>query len=257
MGDNIQIYTTNLFEKATVTATSNSAYGEYVLDNNNKSFWASQGSSDGDTQVLTLTLDNAVDIDTILVAGNNFKTGTIQYYNGSWNTAVTVSSVLGDRLIDLGSVKTDVTAIRCSISHTEVVDEEKYCSMFIGCLLRFELSTNPRKVTPELRLSRDIQTNKRGQSNISRNGSYTFNVAMDFNNIGTTDTLTEFNNLTELLLTGESFLLNLTGDTEQNRIPYTWNDIRKMAISKNAKIPLSAGCHSGGNNLKINMIEVK
>lgn len=257
MGDNIQFYTTNRFEGAAASATSNNDYANVVLDNDNRSYWASSGSSDGDNQGMSLELVDAVDIDHILLLGNNFKTGIVEYYDGSWHTAVTISSTLTDRLIDLGSVKTGATSIRFNVTETETADNEKRCAMFVGCLLRFELQVNPGKVVPEIKNSIDINTNSRGLINLSRNGNDIFALQLDFKNLGSPDSEDDFNNLIEIQRTRESFLINLTGDTERGDIPYTWNWIKKMAIISNGKIPLSAGIHGCGINLSMNLAEVK
>lgn len=135
-------------ESASATASSNSANANLALGNDKFFKWESNGSSDGDTQTLTITPNNTITASRLFILGHNLKdftvsvtgqniTGLESGFTADFGGAATLVS--GD--IDQDDLSTDtayyefdsvsITELVISATHTQVADEEKRITQVI------------------------------------------------------------------------------------------------------------------------------
>ena len=259
MGNYAQFYYTNQFKDATITTADSTVLtnADNMLDGNDRVYASSVGSADATTESWVLTISEAVSIDTIFLLGNNLKTAAISYYDGSWNTAESITVNKENKKIDLGSTKTGVTAIRIVATHTDAANLEKRVAQFIGTLLNFELAVPPEKIIPGLTVNASSKTNIDGQFVYHKMGQDMFTAEMAFKNLGSSGSETDFTNIYEFIRTREAFLLLLCGDTERSRRPYTFGDLKEMCIMNTSVTnAYSAGCDTAGDTVSILMKEL-
>ncbi len=255
MGDTIQLYKPNVLEDATISVTTNSDSKEYMVDNDNRTYYMTQ-NADTTTQYWTFTFTQPVDITHVFLLKNNIPTGVLQKQTasgGAWSTITSWSSdVDPERKIATGSIT--IYGLRLQASRADV--GELWISEFIACELDFELQRNPENINyiPSVLNTQSIDLD--GKLLFQKHGQAVMRYEMQFNNLGSTGSTTDATNIMTLLESRESRLVNLCGDTEQTNWPYRWQDIKKMVITNDTQVIYSAGVASCGDGLQLNWEEI-
>ena len=127
-----------LRDGASITASTNDAISNYLLNYDLFTRWISSGSDDTTQETLEIALDSSITIDRILVRRHNWKEFTAQYWNGSafvdFTTAFGIDGALGGGIsetafsqdtayYEFAAVST--TRVKFTIDKTQTVDAEK------------------------------------------------------------------------------------------------------------------------------------
>ena len=141
----IKFFKKNESANGTVSATSGDGSSKFILDLDVDTYWTSVGSSDSETETLTISFNGSKTIDRILLLDHNFKSFNVKYYNGV--TYVAFANVIGiggtslsgitettfsqdSSYYEFDSVTTE--AIQISVTTTQTTDAEKYLSQAIA-----------------------------------------------------------------------------------------------------------------------------
>lgn len=140
----IKFFKKNQGADATVSATSGDGAAKFIIDLDVDSYWTSVGSSDAETETLTIQFDGSKTLDRILLLDHNFKSFTVKYYDGS--SYVAFSNVVGingslsgitetafaqdSSYYEFDSVTT--LSIQIAVTTTQTTNAEKYLSQAIA-----------------------------------------------------------------------------------------------------------------------------
>ena len=133
-----------LNDGATITASSGDASGDFIIDRNPITYWRSVGSTDAATETVEVILTSAQTIDRIFLLDHNFKSFNIKYdLAGVYTHFANVTSLDGamanitetayardTSYYEFTPVTT--TKLQISVTTTQVVDAQKYCSQIIA-----------------------------------------------------------------------------------------------------------------------------
>ena len=260
MGNNMQFLTTNKFEHSVVSVTSGSLTNGNPLDGQRRTYWTSVGTDDATTEEYIVELATAVTFDTIFLIDNNIKTGNLQYWNGSdwtaFSTPAVWTSTTQHNRFEFTAVS--ATKVRLQATTTEVANAEKYVAMLYIGLQKFELTQNPNEAKPESVINGIKNYAQNGLLRMGLHGYDIGNFSLSWNNLGASDTATDYANIIELIRTRESFVLNMCGDTQQSTEPFKWSNIKKVSITNESiTTPLSSKCFSGGYNVAIQLEQMR
>jgi hypothetical protein len=141
----IKFFKKNQGADGTVAATSGEGSSKFILDLDVDTYWTSVGSSDAETETLTISFDGSKTIDRILLLDHNFKSFNIKYYNGV--TYVAFANVIGIGGVSLSGI-TETTfskdssyyefdsvsteSIQIQVTTTQTTNAEKYLSQAIS-----------------------------------------------------------------------------------------------------------------------------
>lgn len=130
---------------ATAAASTGNTSAPAVLDGNIYTMWESVGSNDATTETLTITFSPAITINRLLLANLNWKDFNIQYNNGSGYTHFAAVVGLDGSLANITETAfadsaayyeftqvAGITAIRCQVLKTQVVDAQKNLFRFFA-----------------------------------------------------------------------------------------------------------------------------
>jgi len=141
----IKFFKKNQGADATVSASSGDSSSKFILDLDVDTYWTSVGSSDAETETITIQFDGSKTIDRVLLLDHNFKSFNVKYYNGV--TYVAFANVIGIGGVSLSGItettfsqsssyyefdSVSTTAIQISVTTTQTTNAEKYLSQAIG-----------------------------------------------------------------------------------------------------------------------------
>jgi hypothetical protein len=247
----------------TITDGTASNTGQDVVDlmrnRNNRSGWGTVGSNDAANTEMLWELSDQVTIDAILLVKHNFKSYTIQYWNGSsfvdFSTAINVSDNATETTYH---VFNDVSTnkIKLIITGTMTVDDDKYLRQFIATERLGQLASGFKIDNPRVSQERRQVKLLSGKSKIVRNlGAYS--VRLSKNNVVSENDLGLLETCYEL---PEGFLVWLCGgDTSQfrtQRIGYRLEDIFLMDFKNDWEPEWDGGFYKHGTNVKLDLVEV-
>ena len=141
----IKFFKKNEAAEGTVSATSGDGSAKFILDLDVDTYYTSVGSSDAETETLTISFGSSKTIDRILLLDHNFKSFNVKYYNGS--TYVAFANVIGiggaslsgitetsfakdSSYYEFDSVSTE--SIQIAVTTTQTTNAEKYLSQAIA-----------------------------------------------------------------------------------------------------------------------------
>jgi len=231
------------------------ANAEFLYDRSCSTKLQSSGSDDSTPEVWEITFPGARDIDRVLVANHNIKSGKIEYWNGSayvaFSPAVTWSAeTASTNYFEFTSVS--ITKIRLTMDTTQVVDAEKY----VGELLVFKelgtVSRNPEKANPDYPESSKKYKTSQGGTTYVYFGSK-LKIKLDFKQSPQAD-LTLFRALKDR---ASPFFVYLSGgQTGYTEEGYREQDIYYVNYINSLKYKLSSTLHGSGVDIKIELAEV-
>lgn len=117
-----------------VATNTGESFVDYVRNRKNTSAWLTTGSTDVAGTTLDITLGGDFDIDTIILIGHNFKSYTIQYFDGA--TYSDFSTPISETTNAESSTRHTFTSvqanlIRLVINSTQTVDADKILKQLI------------------------------------------------------------------------------------------------------------------------------
>jgi hypothetical protein len=131
--------------EGTVSATSGDGSAKFILDLDVDTYYTSVGSSDAETETLTISFGSSKTIDRILLLDHNFKSFNVKYYNGS--TYVAFANVIGIGGVSLSGItetsfakdssyyefdSVSTESIQIAVTTTQTTNAEKYLSQAIA-----------------------------------------------------------------------------------------------------------------------------
>ena len=125
----IKFFKKNEMSGGSASATSGDASSKFILDLDADTYWTSVGSSDSETETLTINFSGTKTIDRVLLLDHNFKNFTVKYLSGS--SYVAFANVIGIGGASLSGI-TDTTFAQDS-SYYEF-DSDTTTSIQIACL---------------------------------------------------------------------------------------------------------------------------
>jgi len=159
-----------LNDGATVTASSGGASGDFIIDRNPITYWRSVGSTDAATETVEIVFTAAQTLDRIFLMDHNFKSFTIKYDVAGVYTHFAGVTGLDGAMANITETvyardtsyyeftPVTTTKIQISVTTTQVVNAQKYCSQIIATEEMGTLLGYPQ--IKGLELNRDLQSQK-------------------------------------------------------------------------------------------------
>lgn len=249
MGNNIQFFSLNQFERAAISITSESGLKEHVFDYNYYTRWTSYGSDDSIAEVIEFDLgvDQQARFRYLPILHQNSRSGKAEYFAGSeWQIfgAVWDNNEKGDLLIDHGA-EVSTQKFRITLYKTITPNTEKYVGMIMPCLLLFELEFNPYNLYYDIIPAGSLAENDRGLVNFSRKDDPVRKLYMLFDHQFTGKDL---DYIEDLIRSGISVLINACGDREKSFPGLRFKDIRRyVLVNKVTMRPTNGRVMSGAS----------
>lgn len=249
------------FSNSYVVATGSQGVGfeSYIFNRNNSSAWITSGSVDADNTTLIIDLGEPKDVSDILLLKHNFKSYTIQYWNGSayvdFSTIINPTSVTVDDSYHYFT-KVNTQLIKITILGTQIVNADKFLYQFIATERIGQLAGWPIVAKPKISRNRKINSMLSGKLNVSENiGSVSFTLKCQMFSSDADLTLLE-----TIYNYSEGFLVWLCGGSEAQfrtlRQGYRMEDTYLMKCVSDYKPEYYKGLYGSGITLDVDLEEV-
>lgn len=243
----------------TLTASQGDDYTDFARNRLNTSAWVTSGSVDADNTNIVVDFVNSVDLDIIILAKQNFKNYTVQYWNGSaytdFSTAINVTNSTADTKYHEFTLVT-TTKIKLIVTGTQTANADKYLYQFIASEKIGRLEGWP--VIKKPTLSRDRIKNKMISGKLAvkeQIGNFSTDLEVKILSDDTDLTVVE-----DLYDSNDGFLLWLCGGSETQfssvRKGYRLEDIYLMKCVDEWQPEFYKGFYKSGIVTKISMSEV-
>lgn len=242
-----------------LVATSNGqSFVDLVRNRNNTSGWMTTGSTDAAGSELLIEMPDRQDLDSILFVKHNFKSFTVQYWDGdSWEDFSTpIAETVNAKTTNCFRFDQITTAkIKIHISATQVANADKSICQVILTEILGELNVKPI-LKPVVDKGRKATRYLSGKRHITKSiASFAVDVMM--NNVVNDDDLT----LAETLYdTPDGFLVWICGgDISQypnQRLGYRLEDIYLMNPTNEYEPAYEDGYHRHGIPIALKLVEV-
>ena len=141
----IKFFKKNEMTNGSASATSGDSSSKFILDLDVDTYWTSVGSSDAETEIITINFGSTKSINRILLLDHNFKSFTVKYLSGS--SYVAFANVVGIGGTSLSGISettfskdssyyefdaVSTSAIQISIATTQTTNAEKYLGQSIA-----------------------------------------------------------------------------------------------------------------------------
>ncbi len=246
------------YPEVVATASNSPDTAQYALNRSNGSAWVTTSSTDAENTTFEVDWENARSVTDIILVKHNFKSFTIEYWDGAAYQAFTPAISPTTTAIDVSSFQVAAVAtkkIRITIHSTQVVDAQKYLYQFIATTRLGQFTGWPiikPKVSQNLKTTRMLS----GKLSVTQNVGYTaFEMGVSNWAIQEDITLIE-----KLYFWVESFLVwPGGGNSSQFRIaskPFRTEDIYLMRMTGDYQPARASGLYQAGLNIKVNFEEV-
>lgn len=145
----------------TVTASEGDATADRVLNRSNLDGWVTEGSQDSSNTTFEIDLVDTREIDSILLAGHNFKSFKVEYWTGAawaaFSPAIDETAETADgSFFEVASVSS--SKVKLTVRGTQTADDDKILKQFIVTRKIGQLDAWPVIKSPKL--DRDLRKNK-------------------------------------------------------------------------------------------------
>lgn len=198
------------FSNVVVTASEGSDYAPNIQKRVNYNGWMTTGSVDANNTTLTINFVDLVTITDLFLVLHNFKSFTIQYWNGTgysdFSTAINPTNNT-DSVTHFTFNAVQTTMILITILGTQVPNSDKSLCQFIATTEIGQLQGWPVIKTPTFNTNKRVNTMLSGKKDIESNlGGITFNLSVsNWNNA------TDLTTIETLYQSGTGFLVWLCG----------------------------------------------
>lgn len=163
-------------EDVTLTASQGQSYVEFVRNRNNTSGWATTGSVDSDLTNIIFDYSEYEAITDILLIKHNFKSYSIQYWNGiaytDFSPAISVSGNTAETKRH-SFTQVSTTKVKLIVNSTMFLNDDKFLRQFIVSKIFGQFNGWPTLHAPTLSKNRQIQTMLSGKQSVIENvGNY-------------------------------------------------------------------------------------
>lgn len=242
-----------------ITASQGNDFTDFMRNRNNTSAWVTSGSVDADNTNIVVDFVNGVDLSLIALCKMNFKSYTIQYWNGStyvdFSTAINVTlNTQESRSHEFTSVNT--TKIRLIITGTMTANEDKFLYQFIATNLIGRLNGSPIIKNPTVSREKLKVKLMSGKTAIKEQVGF-FATKLQ---IKVTSDSDDLDIIEQLYLTNQGFLVWLCGGDESQfssrRIGYRKEDFFLMKCSDEYTVEWYRGLYMSGQVVDMDLVEV-
>jgi hypothetical protein len=251
-------------QNITITATDAVAFSsgqEFVSllrNRSNNSGWATTDSNDSANTTLVVGLADAPQIDTIILVGCNFKSYTIQYFNGTtYVDFVQPINVTTNNLTTVRHQFTEVSTqqIRIVIRGTFTANQDKFLRQLIITKKIGEFTSQPHIRKPRQDKNRKSRKMLSGRVNVTRSTG-AFSCELRF---PPTKTASDMDIALRMFESINGFLVWLCGgDTSQFPISvpgFRLEDIFLMSCTNDLDTEWNGGHFSHGQTIEIQLAE--
>lgn len=248
-------------DRVTITVTDSVAtdagndFVDYLRNRDNTSGWATTGSTDAANTQLDILFGESHEIDRILLIGINWKTYTIQYWNGSayvdFSTAIS-ETVNADSEKEHSFTDVETERIRIIITGTMTANDDKVATQIIVTQHIGTLNSEPFLADVEVSKNRRTVEMLSGKKKIQRNvGAHSFVLQKA--------ALTNSADLTVLETLHEyhhGFLVWPCAGTSRSRVFWRKKDIFLMNLASELRPEFNEGRFGWGMNVSLQFVEV-
>ncbi len=241
------------------TGSEGVGYESFLFNRNNTSAWITSGSVDANNTTLIIDFGEAKDVTDILLVKHNFKSYTIQYWNGSayvdFSTVISPTTVaVDDSSHSFTLVNTQL--IKITILGTQIANSDKFLYQFIATERVGQLAGWPIISKPLVSRNRKNNQMLSGKLNVSENvGNVSFTLQLKAFTSNADLTLFE-----TLYNYSEGFLVWLCGGDELQfktlRQGYRMEDIYLMKCSDDYKPSYLNGLYGAPIAMDVKLEEV-
>ena len=195
------------------SASEGSAYAPNVQRRSNYMGWGTTGSVDANDTTFTVNFGDLVTLTDLILVLHNFKSFTIQYWNGS--AFVDFSTVIAptnctDTTSHFSFTSVQTTILQLTILGTQVANTDKLLCQFIATQLIGQLNGWPVIASPTFDLNQRVNVMLSGKKDIENNAGG-FSTQLTVSNWSNAADLTTIETLYQ---SGEGFLLWLCGGNQ-------------------------------------------
>lgn len=154
------------------TASQGQATISAAFDRRNLFGWQTTGSVDSDNPTVEVDFVDTRDIDTIFLLGMNFKSYTLQYWNGAayvdFSPVISVSGNADDNKVHTFT-EVSTSKVKLTVTSTIVTDADKLLKQFILTKALGQFSGWPEIRRPEVSRNRRTKDMLSGRANVNTN----------------------------------------------------------------------------------------
>lgn len=251
---NVQITITDL------TAINNGqSTTQFLRNRNNHSAWMTTGSDDAANTQIDVSFSDPIFIDTILLIAHNFKSYTIQYFNGAiyedFTPAINVAN--DEKTTTYYDVANQATTdLRIIITGTKIVDKDKILKQLIITEKFGQFEGWPEIKRPKIDLNTTKTKMLDGKSLIN-DGEETFSCALDLRQATNQN---DIDLIAKMYFSSQGFLIWLNAnDSDQFRFNvkiYRSQDIFLVRPMNDYGAEFPKGIYVNGPKTNIKLTEV-
>lgn len=239
-----------------VATNTGSDFTDFLRNRRNSSGWATTGSSDaGNTQIL-IEFNDLKEFNRIMLVQHNFKNFLLEYRDvaDSWQTIQNVTNNIdATNYFEFSLV--EGSAVRLTITATQVVDSDKFLRQFIICEELGRFTIEPQ-ITAQFSKERKVNRYLSGKSFVATQVGG-FSCRINKSGVFTEQDLALIETLFDQF---DGFLVSLTGgDTtpyETIRAGYRLRDIFYMQLSNEYEPNWDDGRYKNGMTIDLRLVEV-
>lgn len=247
------------FPNVVMTASEASSYAPYVQKRSNFLGWMTTGSVDANNTTLTCNFVDLVTLTDIILVKHNFKSFTIQYYDGhsmvDFSTPINqTTNTDSTTRFSFNSIQT--TMIVVTITGTQIANSDKKLSQLIATSLLGQLNGWPVIKKPTFNLNKRVNTMLSGKTDVGVNaGGFTCDLTVSVWRDNGDLTLLE-----TLYNVGEGFLVWLCGGNQNQfssiRQGYRLEDFFLVKCQDNYTPEWVSGLYTSGLNIAMTLVEI-
>lgn len=200
-------------EDLVITASEGDDFADLMVNRNNLTAWVTDGSADANLTNVVFDWVDPKPINTILIIKHNFKSYTVQYWNGTtyvdFSTAIDVTGNTAETKYHTFTEVT-TTKVKLVVRGTMVVDDDKFCYQFIASKSIGRLNGFPTIKGTKLSRNRLRSKMLSGKENIREQVGF-FSCTIEWKILSDT---TDIATVESLFRSNEGFLVWLCGGSE-------------------------------------------
>lgn len=242
-----------------VASDNGESFSDLVRNRNNRSGWATTGSTDAANTTFTVTWNDEVSFDNLFLVLMNFKAFTVKYWDGAayvnFSTAISeTNNMTPTKRYTFDEVTT--TRIQIIITGTMSTDDDKFMRQLIVCSLYGQFTTQFALDNVVLSQTRKVTQLLSGKSKITRNVG-AFQCTFQKKNVSNGSDLTLIEDLYSVV---DGFLVWLCGGDESQfrnvRVGYRYEDIFLCDFKTEYNPDWAGGFYMNGIDVKFTILEI-
>lgn len=247
------------YDNVVLTASQGQDFVDFVRNRSNTSAWVTTGSVDADNTTIEVDFVDLINIDSIILIKHNFKSYTIQYWDGdSWeNFSTTIAPTTNTALTTFHQfTEVFTTKIKLTILGTMTVDDDKHLFQFIATTERAQFNGFPIIKNPKHSRNRIRSKLLSGKETIKESsGAFSCQLQIKVHSDDSDLDLIE-----DMYNANTGFLVWLCGGDQAQfsslRIGYRLEDIYLMKCADEYQPEWYKGFYTSGQVVGVDLVEV-